>query len=150
MIHCKKYPGNRYLFQSKNPARFFDFDWRGINVVLGTTIETNRLTNIFRYSGGANPSERSIALSHFAKNDFTTMVTIEPILDFDIASLFLLIEKCKPAWVNIGADSKRHHLPEPSATKIHNLIEFLDACQIEIKLKSNLKRLYDEKLYNKE
>ena len=38
-----------------------------------------------------------------------------------------------------GADSKGHNLPEPSAEKVQRLIAGLGA--IEVKLKSNLRRL---------
>ena len=69
------------------------------------------------------------------------MVTIEPVLIFDPMELWNLICMCNPEWVNIGADSQGHNLPEPSGKKIQALIDNLKSEGIEVKLKSNLKRL---------
>ena len=69
------------------------------------------------------------------------MVTIEPIMDFDVGELTDQIRQCRPEWVNIGADSKGHNLPEPPAEKIRALIEELGKFT-EVKLKANLKRLF--------
>lgn len=48
---------------------------------------------------------------------------------------------CDPEWVNIGADSKGHGLPEPSGDKIIKLIDNLKSQDIDVRIKSNLKRL---------
>ena len=69
------------------------------------------------------------------------MVTIEPIIDFDLGAMMALVMRCNPEWVNIGADSRCHNLPEPSADKIDALINELRKFT-EVKLKANLKRLY--------
>lgn len=44
-----------------------------------------------------------------------TTVSIEPILDFDLNVMIEWIKQLQPKFVSIGADSKRHNLPEPSA-----------------------------------
>jgi protein gp37 len=94
-----KFPKNRYLLQSKNPKRFLEFvDYYPKDVLFGTTIETNR----------------DIYVESKAPPYFETMVTVEPIFDFDLNELVNLIVIAKPEWVNIGADSKGHDLPEPS------------------------------------
>lgn len=139
--HCCAFPDNKYLFQSKNPLRMVV--WRDKfppNTILGTTIETNNNSLGLQYSKAPKVSERGFWLSVLSNANFKTMVTIEPILDFDVANLVLLIEKCKPAWVNIGADSKRHGLPEPSSEKVKELIAELEQFT-EVKVKKNLKRL---------
>ena len=64
----------------------------------------------------------------------------EPILDFDLDEFIEMIKEIKPTWVNIGADSKSHGLPEPTPEKIKKLIEGLKNIT-EIKLKDNFKRL---------
>ena len=64
------------------------------------------------------------------------MVTLEPVLDFDINGLVNMINLMKPEWVNLGADSGGHKLPEPSKEKLLKLID-----RIEIRQKKNLKRL---------
>ena len=73
--------------------------------------------------------------------DIKRFVTIEPILDFDPDELVFCISEIKPDFVNIGADSKGHGLPEPSKEKILKLIGMLAAKGIEIREKHNMERL---------
>ena len=139
IAHCRKYPYNKYLFQSKNPSRMIDFrDYIPKNSILGTTIETNR--DYPQMGKSQKPMQRADAM-HVLSIDFKTMVTIEPIMDFSDIHLISLILKCNPEWVNIGADSQKSGLPEPSADKINELINNLKAAGLEVKIKDNLKRL---------
>jgi len=132
------YPKNRYLLQSKNPKRFLDFFGHYPDKVLfGTTIETNR--DIVE-SKAPPVSQRAMALAELSYKDFETMVTIEPIFDFDLDDLVDLIILANPIWVNIGADSKGHNLPEPSKDKVRCLVQTLQK-RTQVKLKGNLKRL---------
>jgi hypothetical protein len=55
-----------------------------------------------------------------------------------------LIKRCKPTQVSIGADSKKHKLPEPSKEKILELIEKLSEFT-EVDIKDNLYRIIDNK-----
>jgi hypothetical protein len=73
---------------------------------------------------------------------FRKMITIEPILDFDVTLLVDLIKRTNPEFVNIGADSKKHNLPEPSTFKIENLIKELKKFTRSI-TKENLSRLQE-------
>ena len=136
--HCQKYK-NEYLFQSKNPGRFYDFFMHfPTETILGTTIETNRQ---YPEMGKAPPTiKRALGLKELS-DDFPIMVTAEPIMKFDLPVMELCIEACNPEWVNIGADSKHSGLPEPSAEKINKLIKNLKLANIEVKIKDNLKRL---------
>jgi hypothetical protein len=68
-------------------------------------------------------------------------ITLEPILDFDVDTLSIWIDRIKPDFVNIGADSKNHNLPEPSTDKVKELIENITSMGIEIREKHNLNRL---------
>jgi len=68
------------------------------------------------------------------------MITIEPIMDFEDMPLESEIRRTNPEFVNIGADSKGHNLPEPSWFKIENLIKELEIFT-KVNLKDNLKRL---------
>lgn len=135
--HCRKFRTNRYLFQSKNPERMFVTRRFPINYIVGTTIETNR-----RYSQmGATPlPEVRAGYMNKISKQCKTMVTIEPIMDFDLTELVDLIKQCNPEWVNIGADSQGHNLPEPSYDKIEELIIHLGRFT-EVKLKKNLERI---------
>lgn len=132
--HCAGFE-NRYLFQSKNPRRFFEFGFPK-DRVFGTTIETNRhYPEIMGKS--PLPDQRAYYMS---KLKSTRMITIEPILDFDLVDMIAMIGSIRPEWVNIGADSKGHGLPEPGREKIEELISELEKFTT-VKIKTNLKRL---------
>ena len=132
---------NTYLFQSKDPSRFIDFMplYASHRLFFGTTMETNRKND---FSRAPSVRERSHYLNKFKSlwGNVKPMVTIEPIMDFDLKPMVHLIKEAEPTWVNIGADSKGHGLPEPSADKIANLIGELERFTL-VKEKSNLKRL---------
>jgi DNA repair photolyase len=139
LLHCNQYPKNRYLFQSKNSGRFAEFDGKyPVDVFLGTTIETNR--DIYVESKAPSYMERAKGLQKMNKMGYETMVTIEPIFDFDLDELVEIVITANPAWINIGADSKKHGLPEPSKEQIKELINVLQS-KTDVKLKDNLKRI---------
>lgn len=71
---------------------------------------------------------------------FETFVTIEPILDFNLNAMVDLLKQCNPEQVNIGADSGRNNLPEPSREKVLQLVSELQKFTV-IHNKSNLQRL---------
>jgi DNA repair photolyase len=135
--HCYNYPDNTYVFQTKNPARYLtmndEFPYRSI---LGTTIETNR--NIPNVSNAPKPIERMKAMCELQGRKF---ITIEPVLDFDVDILAEWIARINPEFLNLGADSKGHNLPEPTIEKIMALTEKLKGYGIELREKHNLKRL---------
>lgn len=135
--HCREYGiYNRYLFQSKNPSRFNQFrQLLPDKSILGTTIETNR--DFHGISKAPIPFERMMAMLYIERSK---MVSIEPIMDFDLEVLLSWIKSIEPEFVSIGADSKGHKLPEPNPEKIHHLINELQK-ETTIKIKSNLKRL---------
>jgi protein gp37 len=133
LARCKLFD-NTYLFQSKNPKRFSDFDGNyPTKTIFGTTIETNRENNL------ANAPSRTERVKYIMDRG-KSMITIEPIMDFDLESFVETIKAIQPEWVNIGADSKNHSLPEPTREKVDALIiELLKFT--EIKKKHNLNRL---------
>lgn len=138
--HCRKYPNNKYIFQTKNPLIAMNyFSYFPTNYMIGTTIETNR--DIFNISDAINPYERYLWIKKFKAENCKIFVTIEPIMDFDIDMLSAWIINLKPDFVNIGADSKGGHLTEPSAQKILEFIDVLNKNEITIKKKTNLDRL---------
>jgi DNA repair photolyase len=135
--HCRKFD-NKYLFQSKNPNGILAVkDLLPKNSVIGTTIETNR---DYKISKAPYVIERAWSLAKIGKAGFETMLTVEPIMDFDVKDMVEIIKTAKPKWVNIGADSKGHKLPEPSKEKVLELIEKLKEFT-EIRKKHNLGRL---------
>jgi DNA repair photolyase len=134
--HCKDYPKNTYLFQTKNPKRFHDFlEEFPKKSIFGTTLESN---NDYGLSNAPCPIERKCSMATLT--GFKKMVSIEPILDFDLDELVGWIKEIKPIFVSIGADSKHNNLPEPTNKKVKLLIGNLKEFT-EVKIKDNLKRL---------
>jgi protein gp37 len=137
--HCRKYPKNTYVFQTKNPARYHEELLRPYwpeKRILGTTIESNR--NYANISKAPFPVSRALAMGDI---EGETFVTIEPILDFDVTDLVSILVMANPTFINIGADSKGSDLPEPSKEKIEELLMKLSYTDIEIRRKVNLERL---------
>lgn len=129
--------GNKFLFQSKNPARFQEFIGHyPRHTILGTTIESNR-----NHPVSLAPSVRErMEVMKSGEWPFLRMVTIEPIMEFDLDILVSWIREIGPKWVNIGADSKGHNLPEPTRSEVSDLVNSLREFT-EVKVKANLKRL---------
>ena len=138
--HCRKFDANRYLFQSKNPQRIYDMQcYLPKNIVLGTTIESNRL---FEQMGDApHPTVRAKVMRRLRDYRHQTIITIEPIMDFDLEDLVGMITACQPNWVNIGANTNHKvKLVEPVPSKVMDLIDRLNGVT-EVKVKLNLRRL---------
>lgn len=136
---CWKIPDNVYLFQSKNPSRFWIFGYLfPPNTILGTTIETNRFDMC--KSNAPSIMERCNAMRYLNLSRPKKMVSIEPILDFDVDKLALMMQDISPSYISIGADSKNHNLQEPPKKKVEELIAELQKFT-EVRLKKNLNRL---------
>ena len=134
--YCKRFD-NKYLFQSKNPDRFWDFRNNfPSKVILGTTIETNRC--FLNNSKLIVPETRVNGI--WGLKSFDKIVSIEPIMYFDLEQFVEMIKAIKPLFVSIGADSKKSGLNEPPAEKIRELINELGKFT-EVKIKNNLSRL---------
>ncbi len=148
LSHCKKHPHNRYLFQSKNPWRFHCLRSEFKRTfTLGTTIESN-WDVIEAHSGSILSGQPSIqsrieGITCIRENGYPVMITIEPIMRFNLRTLSEMIAGIQPQWVNIGADSGGHKLPEPPYEKVKELISELEKFTT-VKLKKNLRRLARE------
>lgn len=130
---CQEY-SNRYLFQSKNPGRFHHYlTVCPLHSIFGTTIESNRSED----GSAPLPYFRYKAMREMPGHK---MVSIEPIMDFDLYTMVKWISEIGPDFVSIGADSKGHHLSEPPPEKVKVLIEELNTFTV-VKTKDNLKRL---------
>ena len=133
LTHCKQYD-NRYLFQSKNPERFRWFEFPP-NTILGTTIETDRSCDAISQAPAIG-----YRVAWMKELDLPKMVSIEPIMDFDLDYFVNWISQIAPEFVSIGADSKGHKLPEPTGDKVLQLITALQKITT-VKIKNNLDRL---------
>lgn len=140
-LHCARYH-NSYVFQTKNPQRLIDYAdmmaTLGLDVIAGTTIETNRQVLLDRYSNAPTSHSRALGLAAWDGRKF---LTIEPIMAFDHEELVTLVRMAQPDWVNIGADSKSHGLPEPTRDQVLALATSLADHGIEVRNKFNLERL---------
>ena len=131
---CRVFP-NDYFFQTKNPSRIDGF-MLPERATVCTTIETNRHYKEMM-KDSPTPYVRSLGMYCIDKPKH---LTIEPIMDFDLIPFVEMIKTCNVEQVNIGADSKRNNLPEPSKEKIEALIKELEKFAT-VHIKSNLKRL---------
>ena len=146
LIHCNNYD-NKYLFQSKNPKRFYECAKALIlpeNSIFCVTIESCiYYTGIM---GNAPMIQDRLKYTQLITENIPVHITIEPILDFDIEGFVKIIRLINPTQINIGADSGHHKLPEPRPEKIKDLIDALHNLKIKTVLKKNLKRLYNHTL----
>jgi hypothetical protein len=114
-------PSSYFLFLTKNPKRYFEFlDVFPENLILGTTIETNR---DYKFSDAPSMAERynsMVCLPYPRK-----MVSIEPIMDFDYDLFVGLLRRISPVVVHVGYANYNHQLPEPSLEKTKQLIDDL-------------------------
>lgn len=124
--HCNKYE-NRYLFQSKNPARILEFIEHPVfrKAVVCTTIESNRFYPEVMMNSPRIES-RVQAMSELAAKGIPTYVTCEPLLEFDLPELVSMLKACPPQQVNVGRNSRRDILlPEPTSNDVQALISEL-------------------------
>ena len=124
-----------FLIQSKNPKTFGRVTFPD-NVILGTTLETNRdaVYKQAKISKAPPPSQRFkdfLNIQHARK-----MVTIEPVMEFDTEVMLDWIKQLKPVKVWIGYDSKKNHLVEPELSKVEVLGEAIKELGIEVKYKT--------------
>ena len=109
--------------------------------VLGCTVETDNHVLISKVSKAPLPETRIRAMRILHEQGEQTFITIEPILKCNPYMLTAMIMLAQPDFVNIGADSKRSTLPEPSAHDVGVLIAGIQRQAIEIRAKNNLERL---------
>ncbi len=131
--HCEKFQ-NQYLFQTKNPEnirRILSYESH-----VCVTLETNRHYPEIMHNC-PTPEER---IKHMRLIRHPLYITIEPIIDFDLSVFVEMIKTVLPVQVNIGADSRRNRLPEPSKEKVLNFISELQKFTM-VHNKSNLQRL---------
>lgn len=147
--HCLLYKDNSYVFQTKNPMRAFDFfivkgwlHWfRDKSIMVGTTVETDDETLLKEHSKAPSPTNRFTWINALRVYRIPTFITIEPVMDFNPDIMMQWIRTVKPTFINIGADSKKCGLKEPSPDKIMYLLGELKKEGIEVREKHNLDRL---------
>ena len=131
------YPETTFYIQSKNPAYFVEYlEVHGsithpneVNVVLGTTIETNYI-NLYRTKGISKAPSPLDRLTAMLKLDHPRKyVSIEPEIDFAVSAMTEWIEQIDPEFVYIGYDNHKNFetldIPEPTVEDTEQLIEGL-------------------------
>ncbi len=110
----------QFLLQSKDPGRaFLRIDKYPGNLMLGITLETNRDEGYEAISKAPKPSQR---YEDFRKvNHNVKMITIEPVMAFDMAPMLEMISATNPCLVWLGYDSGNNGLPEPSLKEVREL-----------------------------
>jgi DNA repair photolyase len=152
LSHCNTWPDNRYVFQTKNPERYLEWEIIPTNSYLGCTIETDKGTSLI--STAPHPNDRFLAMVELVKKGcgYIPFITIEPILDFNVDGFSNMIlafaqacnDNCAPDYfINIGADSKNHNLAEPTKEKLQTFIDILLKNDINIRKKLNLARILE-------
>jgi hypothetical protein len=142
MAHVREYQDNRYLLHTKNPERILELAHKGYSWPGGSIVCVTVESDIWCSQMGNAPVPFG-RLNDLARISGEKMITIEPVMDFNIGQFSELIQHCKPVQVNIGADSGHNHLLEPGEGKLRALIEELEPFT-KVHLKKNLRRLLPE------
>lgn len=112
-----------FLFMTKNPKRYLTLSpIMPKNAILGATIETNynEIVQTDIVSKAPTPSERYEAMK--ALDWDRKIVSIEPILDFNLNTLTKWIEDINPLIVYVGYDNYCHKLREPTLKQTNELL----------------------------
>lgn len=148
----RKYPDTTFLLQTKDPRYYLKLLHLGplpTNVLIGTTIETNRVIVGNRpysyYSKAPYPDERFKLMKAFSLRKY---ITIEPILDFDPNILLKWVAEIKPEFVYVGYanplwKAKKLQLPEPSLEKTKTLTVMLGGIT-EVRVKTLRKAWWEQ------
>ncbi|MBN2376759.1 MAG: DUF5131 family protein [Sedimentisphaerales bacterium] len=127
-------PDRTFLLQSKNPITFNRIKSIPDNLILGTTIETNRDALAKKVSKAPKVSKRFedfLKVKHHMK-----MITIEPVLEFDINTMLEWCMKVKPVMIWMGYDSKKKLEGEPTLTLLRELRRRLNSLRFNVILKT--------------
>ena len=129
----EKEPNKTFLIQSKNPATFSRVKFPR-NVILGTTIETNRDDITTKISKAPLPSARVEAFEKIEHN--LKMLTFEPIMIFDLDEMLEIAKRINPAMIWMGYDSKNCKLQEPALFRFKRLHSLLSCMGFVVILKT--------------
>jgi len=126
-----------FFFETKSPFFYLLVlpelaDLKPGKTIYSATIETNRSITCV-YSKAPDPERRYAAMRLL---DGRKHVSVEPIMDFDLDTMFRWITEIDPEIVSVGYDNYNNRLPEPSLQKVLMLIELLEESGIEVERKT--------------
>jgi len=127
-------PGQTYYLQSKAPECFARH-LRDLpsNVILVTTLETNRDEGYGEISKAPRPSWR---YEQFGALDWPRkVVTVEPVMAFDHVPFFNMLVNLSPEYIWIGFNShpKSMQLPEPTEEDVRLMIDHRRSSGVEVR-----------------
>lgn len=140
----KNNPDSKFLLETKNPQRFFEFlDYFPDNVILGATIESD-----WDYPDVSKAPVQGVRMSYMMelsrRTELPLFISIEPILDFDLKWFISNIKTVKPWAVAVGYDNYNHKLQEPELRKTEKLIKELERVGIKV-FRKTIKKAWWEK-----
>jgi len=121
--YIKKFPNTTFLLLTKNPDRYRYFAWRYLsraphNIICGCTVESD-----ICYPEITKAPDPRYRLNYMTTLDVPRkMISIEPIMDFNLDLFVYTIWLINPEFVYIGFDNHNNDLPEPSIEKVDKLI----------------------------
>jgi len=115
-----------FLLLTKNPRRYKEFNIPE-NCVCGATVESDE---VYEGTKAPFPCDRLYELATLKHP--RKMISIEPIMWFNLDLFIEAILSIMPAFVAVGYDNYNNNLLEPSLTKTKNLIEVLEAKGIKV------------------
>ena len=137
----RQYPETLFLFCSKNPGCYieWDFDYPE-NLYLGATIETDRDYGLSKAPPPEARFQAMVRLSHPKK-----FISIEPIMEFHVTTLAKWLYQIKPEIIEVGPDNYHNNLKEPPGWKVRDLLRLLTAFCPTVVEKPGLERLKEAK-----
>ena len=146
--HIRKFPKTAFLLLTKNPERYREFEDRmPNNCICGVTVETNLDKGYDKISRAPLPKDRLVTM-RLLKDDIRKMISIEPIMDFDLDYFVNEIKAIKPSFVYMGYDNYNYGLPEPPLSKTIELMKQLKEFT-EVRTKSYSKATCESNKYLK-
>ncbi len=139
VMRLEKNKNKTFFLQTKAPEVFFYMKYKLTipdNLLLGITLETNRDKGYELISKAPSPSDRVNTILEGKIN--IDIITIEPIMDFDLNLFVKIIKSINPKRIYIGynsSNSKKCRLTEPPLAKTMELIAKLEGLGIKVKTK---------------
>lgn len=136
--YCNEWSDRTFMMQSKDPSTFLKFN--GLisdNMIIGSTIESD--IN-YKISSAPKTVQRNASMKLL---DCRKMVTIEPILTFNLHKMYEWMFLIDPEVIYIGYDSKNNNLPEPTLNETTALIDMLRDSGFTVKEKLIRKAWYE-------
>ena len=132
--HIGQFSEADFLFMTKNPDRYLELlPQIPKNAILGATIETtsDEIVQTDKLSHAPLPSERYKAMKTLEWD--RKIVSIEPIVDFNLNKFAEWMEDINPFIIYVGYDNYSHKLREPTLKQTTELLNKLSETSLVIR-----------------